>query len=134
MIYPYTIDDMPEAPEVEYIRQELFMRLPSQKVLDYAVPYAKDQHYNLVGKEIADVTRKGKYLSIDFTDQTALIVHLAMTGRLSWKDPIKHIRFIMSLTSGSLFFSDTRKFGKVKYLSAIQKDMLFNSLGLDILL
>ena len=75
---------MPELPEVEVVRQQLKLRGVGKKIHDILVYHDKIFNENLtlvksaiIGKEILDVERYGKYLVFIF-DDVVLISHLRM--------------------------------------------------------
>src|SRR3989338_7289861 len=111
---------MPELPEVETIRRQLFKKIIGKK---------------LRGREITDVRRRAKVLMLDFDDGTSLIFHLMLTGQLIFNGkPSQHTRKVFNFTDGSrLIFNDVRKFGwwkKVKNTREIEKS--FGPEALDI--
>src|SRR3989344_5421561 len=102
---------MPELPEVETIRRQLFKKIIGKK---------------LEGREITDVRRRAKILMLDFDDGTSLIFHLMLTGQLIFNGkPSQHTRKVFNFDDGSqLIFNDARKFGwwkKVKNTREIEK-------------
>jgi formamidopyrimidine-DNA glycosylase len=110
---------MPELPEIETIVRDL-KHIEGQKVIfnrlidnvNFRTPF-----YKLDGKIIDRIERFGKYIIIKF-DNTALLIHLAMTGQLILdKGDIivpKHCHWLIQLDDGwQLRFIDTRRFGKV---------------------
>ena len=118
---------MPELPEVEVVRSGLDRYLPGRRIAQVFVlhPRAIRKHLagpidfqnRLVGREIAAVRRRGKYLWFEFEDDQILIGHLGMSGQflLVPKDTEdeKHlrIRFVFSDWSTELRFVDQRTFG-----------------------
>ena len=71
---------------------------------------------NLVGRRIASLGRRGKYLLFGLDDGRTLAVHLRMTGRLVWREraalPEGYERAKLVLDGGhDLRWSDLRKFG-----------------------
>ncbi len=72
----------------------------------------------LVGREVLDVKRRGKYIICHLSGGGALIFHLRMTGRLqvvSASQPLdRHDHLILSLDDGNeLRFNNVRKLGRV---------------------
>ncbi|HSN93993.1 MAG TPA: DNA-formamidopyrimidine glycosylase [Anaerolineaceae bacterium] len=144
---------MPELPEVETIRRILINGsegIPSilgqvvngaslywQKTL--ATNNLQAIRQNLAGQEVLSLSRRGKYLLIEFKE-TQLVIHLRMSGDLRISDnlgapretdPIlPHDRFYLHFGSGfGLAFNDTRKFGRVWWV-ADPNDLLIK-LGMD---
>ncbi len=113
---------MPELPEVEVVKQglQLFVGDRLQQVIFVPNKVVKSNLNRLVGKEIEQVTRRGRYLKITFTDQIVLVVHLGMTGNLQTRSEAspfaleKHEFFRFRFRSNrQLSFFDYRHFGKV---------------------
>jgi formamidopyrimidine-DNA glycosylase len=114
---------MPELPEVETIRRALereFLgcRLQQIRVIERvhllkncSAQQLKD---SLVGRELASLERRGKYLIFRFGPY-AMVLHLRMSGRLLLR-PAKHTRLILDFDSKRLYFDDARRFGML-YLS-----------------
>ncbi len=118
---------MPELPEVETVKRELLNI--KNKVLDKPIIYYAnciktpiDEYENgLVNNWVIDIDRYGKFLIIKLSNNTKILFHLRMEGKLFVVDKnnhsIKHLSlFIPFLNSNDgLAFYDTRKFG-VTYL------------------
>jgi len=136
---------MPELPEVETIVRNLRPLLIGKRILNADVhwartianPSANQFREQIRGKQIREVSRRGKFLIIELTTLKGarekpynLLIHLRMSGDLAVKKgkikPGKHDRLILDLSSGrssdsaagrmtkaSLVFNDTRKFGRV---------------------
>ena len=117
---------MPELPEVETIRRSLLPRLEG-KVITGAelrlprllkIPGPDDFISLLPGKEIMDLSRRGKYLLFHLSADYRLIFHLRMTGRLLYfpanTSTDKHTHLILQLNNGhQLCFHDMRTFGMI---------------------
>src|SRR5919197_2779437 len=115
---------MPELPEVETIRRGLTERLSGQTITGVRVRQAQLRHLvdvaalqeHAVGRTIASVDRRAKYLLVRLQPDYVLILHLGMTGRL-WVGPpadqdAPHDHLIFSLGPElELRFHDTRRFG-----------------------
>ncbi len=122
---------MPELPEVETIVRDLREDITGRKILQVKfltrsvwrgrVPVLK----NLVGADIERLERKGKNILIFLSNERVLIVHLKMTGRLTFEESSapkkKHTHYIMILEGGDLRFNDIRRFG---YLDLVEKAKL----------
>lgn len=121
---------MPELPEVETIRralkhggrgaesilgrQVLESRLLWERTL--AEPTQFEFQDRILGQEITDIDRRGKFLLLQLSIDT-LIFHLRMSGDLNVvneNEPIAaHDRLWLGLDGGlRLSFNDTRKFGR----------------------
>jgi len=123
---------MPELPEVETIVRALrnggrgdasILHRRIQSVdLRWARTLASSEagefERRLIGQEINDVARRGKYVVIHL-DGEFLLIHLRMSGDLRVETPplappSTHDRLIISFTDSTrLVFNDTRKFGRV---------------------
>jgi formamidopyrimidine-DNA glycosylase len=109
---------MPELPEVETVKETLknkIVGLSIQKVdVYYDKMMSKATSDRLVGQQIIDMNRLGKYIIFNLTDLD-LISHLRMEGRYFIKtdEPIlKHEHIVFHLSNGqTLRYHDTRKFG-----------------------
>ena len=115
---------MPELPEVETIVRELRPKLIGKKfwsvqglLTSTFRPSLDVLMHDLPGHKILDIQRRGKYIVFELDQKMNMIVHLRMSGRLLWKKPSqseKHLRAIFNFSDGtSLYFVDTRKFGRI---------------------
>ena len=122
---------MPELPEVETVKNELKKKLLKKRINDIKVFYdgiiatnINSFKKNIVGEEIVDITRRGKFLIFELTDYY-LVSHLRMEGKYFIKDSneefSKHDHIIFYFDDFTLRYNDTRKFGKM-YL--VTKDRL----------
>ena len=130
---------MPELPEVEVTRRSLLGHLPGSRIL--AVRMGKPLRWplgmapeGLVGRQVQDVRRRGKYLLLDL-DQGVLVVHLGMSGRLRMDDRADmppwgpHDHFELDTTQGVLRLNDPRRFGAVVYAESAQAPVVQKLLG-----
>jgi formamidopyrimidine-DNA glycosylase len=119
---------MPELPEVETVRAGVARHLPGRRVravafrrADLRWPMPVRAVRALVGSRCRAVTRRAKYLLLDFEAETLLLVHLGMTGRLfvdvvagprakrpPWR---KHEHWRLDFGDRVLRFVDARRFG-----------------------
>jgi formamidopyrimidine-DNA glycosylase len=123
---------MPELPEVETVRRGLAAYVPGRTVgavsvlNDRAVRRhaagPRDFAARLVGRRVADVARRGKYLWFVLDDGAFLLAHLGMSGQLLLPDPAlpdsPHLRVRMTFADAAvgpalreLHFVDQRTFG-----------------------
>jgi len=127
------VKGMPELPEVETIKRTLEPKLTGQSFTEaeiylptiIRIPNAEEFKKQIAGQKIKSISRRGKYLTINLSQNLALIFHLRMTGRLIYchaDEPLlKHTHLIMKLDSGNeLRFTDVRQFGRV-WLVSVQK-------------
>jgi formamidopyrimidine-DNA glycosylase len=122
---------MPELPEVETIcialrnggrggESIIGRRVEESHLLwegSLAEPTPIEFHERILGQIVEDVRRRGKYIILNFSDDTMLI-HLRMSGDVvieEQTDPVApHHRMMLDLDGDiRLAFNDTRKFGRV---------------------
>ncbi len=129
---------MPELPEVETIRRQLAERIPGRTIasLEVADPLLVSPEdpdafaAQVVGRRIASVGRRGKYLLVELDSGDTLAMHLRMTGRLHWRppgpedgEPERFLRARVDLDDGStLTFGDMRRFGRAWIVPAGLQD------------
>ena len=112
---------MPELPEVETIKNELLVHVIGRRISGVTLrwegivrsPSVSEFTTGVIGREIRDLTRRGKYLFFHLSDGRVLVMHMKMTGSLLI-DPAdgRFTRAILHLGDGrSLHFWDPRKFG-----------------------
>ncbi|MFA7503247.1 MAG: bifunctional DNA-formamidopyrimidine glycosylase/DNA-(apurinic or apyrimidinic site) lyase [Burkholderiaceae bacterium] len=114
---------MPELPEVETVRRGLEANILGHRVLGvvarapalrWPVPAGLDRI--LVGRELASLGRRGKYLLLGFEPGT-LILHLGMSGNLGFRTqappPGRHDHFDIVFAHGVARLNDPRRFGAV---------------------
>jgi formamidopyrimidine-DNA glycosylase len=131
---------MPELPEVETVARELRSQIIGKQIRSVSVYWDRsfEDHCNmpLVEQKINSIGRKGKYLIVN-VDDGCLIIHLRMTGQLLFYaqaplDEDKHLRFkFIFQDEGELHFVDTRKFGRIYYVS--DSDSFLDHVGMDAL-
>ena len=157
---------MPELPEVETVRRQLEPEVVGRTIAEAEV---LDERWTrpelpgrveeaLVGRGIESVARRGKYLVVGLTGDSALVMHLRMTGNLLIREPgadaladlmntdrlggprlyesppdARHLRARLVLDDGSeLWFTDPRRFGHAVVLDAGALDGYFASrLGVE---
>ncbi|MEA3240444.1 MAG: bifunctional DNA-formamidopyrimidine glycosylase/DNA-(apurinic or apyrimidinic site) lyase [Pseudomonadota bacterium] len=121
---------MPELPEVETVARVLHPHLLGRKMTRVDVltdklrkPLApfKQKLPDVLDKEIIKISRRAKYIVLEFTGMRVMLLHLGMSGSLKivpGELPVeKHERIIWFLDDGcSLRFHDPRKFGLVDIL------------------
>lgn len=136
---------MPELPEVETVRRSLLVTIVGQRihtlrVSDFLGVLGSDLPENvqarIAGHVITDIRRRAKYLIIDLDDDSAIVVHLRMTGRLSTvhhdEPPLRFERAAISFESGlDLRFSDQRKFGRIIHFHMNDVEHLERRLGIE---
>jgi len=150
---------MPELPEVETIKNDLQAEIVGAKILDINFLWPKifqgddidKAKQKIIGEKIIGVTRRAKNLAIALSNNYHLLLHMKMTGHLlvepdtkkvdkhgNWeaqegqlKDSFnQYIRAIFWLDNNKILaFSDLRKFGYIKLLSADELKNFFDSYG-----
>lgn len=133
---------MPELPEVEITRRgiepfilgrsitEVIVRNPN---LRWRVP--RNIAHHVVGQEVKQVLRRGKYLLLEFTGSW-LILHLGMSGSLRVIDartpPRAHDHLDLVFGDTALRLRDPRRFGAVLWQRGnIQTHPLLARLGVE---
>ncbi|WP_144392993.1 bifunctional DNA-formamidopyrimidine glycosylase/DNA-(apurinic or apyrimidinic site) lyase [Pleionea sediminis] len=113
---------MPELPEVETARRGVKPYLENQTVKQLVIrnrklrwPIEPELETHLSGQIIQSVTRRAKYLQINFK-HGQLLVHLGMSGQLRilpvGTEPGKHDHVDLILNSHKMLrFTDPRRFG-----------------------
>jgi formamidopyrimidine-DNA glycosylase len=82
---------VPELPEVESVRRQLDPELSGRRAIDVwwdphpAVPRQFHNAGLLVGRKIANVGRRGKFLVAPLDEGLELVMHLGMTGSLRFE-------------------------------------------------
>jgi formamidopyrimidine-DNA glycosylase len=113
---------MPELPEVETIRRRLAplvegRTLARLEILDprWCAPLAPHELADaLEGRRLERLSRRGKYLIWEATDEVFLLMHLRMTGTLLYDPPpaARYVRVRFALSDHhELAFCDPRRFG-----------------------
>jgi formamidopyrimidine-DNA glycosylase len=138
---------MPELPEVETIRGQLAPALEGRvlkrlEVLDprWCDPAPPEElTAATAGRTVEAVTRRGKYLTLELSDEVHVVMHLRMTGNLllveaDEDDPgPPHLRVRFDFGDERLLFVDVRRFGTgVVLLGDAARDEYFASrLGVE---
>jgi formamidopyrimidine-DNA glycosylase len=119
---------MPELPEVQAVVDSLY-KLINQQITSVevrakvVVPQETEFTNQLVGQNINDISRRGKYIIITL-DDGYLIVHLRMTGKLYLTEANvtkKHTHVVIKTRDHFLIFEDTRRFGRLEITSDLDK-------------
>lgn len=132
---------MPELPEVETVVRGLTPQLIGKKVSTVHVrqpklrwPIEKDLPQKICKQTILSMSRRAKYLLIEFKTGT-LLIHLGMSGRLYLvdytKSPEKHDHVDVVLNDKRILrFTDPRRFGCMLWLAGeINEHFLLKNLG-----
>jgi formamidopyrimidine-DNA glycosylase len=116
---------MPELPEVENTVRDLKPLLVGHRIEGVQVFWPRmlaDKSpeafsAELIGRQIINADRRGKYLLFQLDNGRTMVVHLRMTGQFHLVPPEaaldKHTHLVLDLDDGhQLRFRDTRKFGR----------------------
>lgn len=132
---------MPELPEVETTRRGVEPHLVGHRVIGWqlrnaALRWPVELPAALSGQVVQHVTRRGKYLLIEF-DRGSLIIHLGMSGSLRVlpeQAPVrKHDHVDLRFDSGKVLrLNDPRRFGSVHWQPAgAEAHWLLAGLGVE---
>lgn len=127
---------MPELPEVEVIKREIEEKVAGSRILFVRV---EDSQFYLppdmiLGKKIKKLERKGKNLFLILEDESSLLFHLGMTGRLLFspeEELFPYLKILLGLSSGFLSLTDQRKLGKVAFLAREEREEFLRQVGID---
>ena len=136
---------MPELPEVETVRRSLtdlvlHKEIKAVEIFKPAILALGDEaaYAGLVGYELAEIGRRGKYLLFKLNEPADLlwVVHLRITGKLLYHqqpEPLqKHDHARLQFADGSeLVYNDTRAFGRFWLTQDAAQVSGLNSLGLE---
>lgn len=148
---------MPELPEVETIRRDLYKKILKKKIKQAVLtPKAqikggkKEFLQTLKSNSFQDISRLGKMLVFALTGQRFLLIHLKMTGQLIYqhgkeliagghpvpalgaKLPGSSTRAIFIFADNSrLFFNDIRRFGFLQVVGRSELEKIKKQFGLE---
>jgi formamidopyrimidine-DNA glycosylase len=134
---------MPELPEVEVTRRSFAPRIEGATVEAVRLgaplrwPLGCDPE-SLIGFNVGEVLRRGKYLWLPLGPAGGLLMHLGMSGSLAFREaapePGKHDHFDLVTSRGTLRLTDPRRFGAVVWSPSLDEGMaakLLQGLGLE---
>lgn len=119
---------MPELPEVETARRGIEPHVTARCIAAVAVrdrrlrwPVERGLEKKLTGQTVQAVTRRAKYLFLEFPD-AALMIHLGMSGSLKIVNQTQqaqtHDHIDIVLDNGSVLrYRDPRRFGSVHWVA-----------------
>jgi len=124
---------MPELPEVETVRRDLEAELVGDRITRVAAtgvrtfrrqPDLAGFEARTLGRSLAGVGRRGKYLLLRLDGPDAIVVHLRMSGQLLVTPPeaplARHTHAVFGFDAGKeLRFVDPRTFGEVFVSTAV---------------
>ena len=131
---------MPELPEVESLRRMLARSATGRSLLHAKVKEVRlrravpdDFAAAIAGRKIERIGRRAKYLLIELSGGSVMLVHLGMSGSLTHRrsgfdpgrfDP-RHDHIEFALDDGSrLVYNDPRRFGLIKLVPRKELDSI----------
>ncbi len=133
---------MPELPEVEVIKEGLKRKVKHKRIARVEVKFSKlikntspsSFGKKVVGREVKEISRRGKFLVFSLDDGSFLVIHLKMTGQLIYcspdKEVDKHTGLIFTLNNNfQLRFLDMRRFGVVYLVNKLEEITTLADLG-----
>lgn len=135
---------MPELPEVETIVRQLRDQIVDSVIKNVEILRPDQWKLNqpeevqraLIQQRIIRVSRRAKFILINFQSDSQLIIHLRMTGKLIWSpgkpEITKFSRTIFYFFDGSsLEFNDTRALGSLIFLRCGEAYLPLKKLGIE---
>ena len=115
---------MPELPEVETVCHNLKSSINNKTIINITTsdkklryPLNLELKNKIIGAQIIDVKRRGKYIIINTNSSISIIIHLGMSGALIYnkKEIDKHCHVTINFNNGEyLRYIDPRRFGFVQ--------------------
>ena len=118
---------MPELPDLEVFKGNIFKRLTSKRLVDVTVYHQKVTYpqdmlkAELSGRELTAINRFGKELLFDFGDGRIIAAHLMLSGKISIvsnvnaAESIRFKIFSLNFENESIVFSDMGGLCTIKY-------------------
>lgn len=126
---------MPELPEVERIRRIIEPQIKGRIIRSLIInrediishPEADEFSKSVVNQKIENMSRRGKFLTINLSNEDKIILHLRMTGQLLVTLPDfpleKHTHLIFLLDNQKeLRYIDPRRFGRFWLIHKNEED------------
>jgi formamidopyrimidine-DNA glycosylase len=137
---------MPELPEVESLRRILLRSAVGRTIVSARIGEARLRRRvaanfaeAVSGRRIINLSRRAKYLIIEFDGDHVMLVHLGMSGSLTHRrsgfrgddfDP-RHDHLEFSLDDSTrLVFNDPRRFGLVRLVARAELDSIAELKGI----
>jgi formamidopyrimidine-DNA glycosylase len=127
---------MPEAPELEVVREYLTDRASGAEVTSAEVIKPSvlrslngDMTRDIVGKTLESIQRRGKFLLFRFSEERLLAVNPMLTGAIQYCAPkermFKRVCFRLSISNGcEMRYLDDKQMGIVYYVREEQLDQV----------
>ncbi|MBI4312593.1 MAG: Fpg/Nei family DNA glycosylase [Chloroflexi bacterium] len=119
---------MPEAPDLEVIKEVLARRLQGRRVASTRVLRAtvlrslaaQDFASDVPGRTLDSIARRGKFLLLSFSGERVLVINPMLTGALQLCEPkerlLKSACFVLGVEdAGELRYLDNMQMGRVYY-------------------
>lgn len=134
---------MPELPEVQTIVDDLKNKISGARIIDVKTltrsiwRYKYPRKRNIIGTTVSGISRRGKYILVILSNGNVIIVHLGMTGRLTFAPSgyrsEKHTHVVLKFAGFDLHYNDIRRFGflDLRGLDDLKKVSYLKKLGPD---
>ena len=133
---------MPELPEVETTKRGVEPYLKNQTISfittrnkNLRIPFNSGLKNKIIKSKIKNISRRAKYITLDFANGYSVVIHLGMTGNLRVSKQtnfLKHDHIIFGLSSKNhLIFNDVRRFGLIQIYKTNKGFYLLNNNGPD---
>ena len=125
---------MPELPEIETLVVQLNRLLQGRRISKIEIRNTSilqtpplELEDKILGKQIQEIARRGKYIRMSLYPDLVLWFHLGMTGQLILESPPRlapHTHFILSFFDSprQLLYRDVRRFGRIALTSADENE------------
>lgn len=135
---------MPELPEVEYVARQLRAEVIGRRIERVRVLWERaitgmsvaEFEARLSGQVMREVGRRAKYLLLTLESGDVLIIHRRMSGNLvlveseAEEEREPYVRVALTLDDGRrLLYTDPRKFGRLRLVSAEELPAVFAAIG-----
>lgn len=127
---------MPELPEVETLSVQLNRVLRGRRISKVQIRTPSiletppgEFEAQIVGRQIARIKRRGKFIQMELSENLALWCHLGMTGQLFFQSEesrpaflLSHVHLILFFDNppGRLIYRDIRRFGHIGLSPALE--------------
>jgi formamidopyrimidine-DNA glycosylase len=137
---------MPELPEVETVCRGLSQNILDRKIVhaenlrpNLRIPFPENFSAHLQNKIVKSIKRRAKYILITLDDDSIIIAHLGMSGKMVVYDNFQNARqthdhAIFKFDNGKeVVFNDPRRFGLITFSDTtnLERHKLIANLGLE---